>query len=356
MGRRDAATRTGRLLALAGWTFLILGAGLSLPAPLYAAKTDVVILGNGDHITGEIKSLERGRLKLKTDAADNLLIQWTNITHLTSKATFEIEVRSGRRYFGRFASIDAPRALHVVGVLDSLTLEFDNVVYIVPIKSTFLSRLDGSVDLGLSFTQANNLLQWSFSGEVKYRAPQYFSRLSVASTISDQKNVKRTSRQDLELRTTRFFRNGISTNAIYGMMHNDELGVNLRLSVSGSGGTYWIKSNSVLWGGAVGLSVTSEQSTGGGDFSEQLELPLNMEFETFTYHTPKRDVTASLSLIPSLTVKDRVRTEINVKARWEIVKDFYVALSALNSTDNKPPEGAQAKSDLTLSFNVGYSF
>jgi hypothetical protein len=51
-----------------------------------------------------------------------------------------------------------------------------------------------------------------------------------------------------------------------------------------------------------------------------------------------------------------VRTEINIKGKYEIVKDFYVSLSALNSTDNKPPEGAQAKSDLTLSFNVGYSF
>jgi hypothetical protein len=191
---------------------------------------------------------------------------------------------------------------------------------------------------------------------VKYRAPQYFSRISVSSTISDQKDVKRTSRQDFELRTTRFFRSGVSSNFVYGMMHNDELGVSLRLSLSGSGGTYWIKSNSVLWGGSVGLSVTSEQATNDGDFKEQLELPLNMEFETFTYHTPKRDVTASVSVIPSLTVKDRVRTELNIKGKYEIVKDFYVSLSALNSTDNKPPESAQAKSDLTLSFNVGFTF
>jgi hypothetical protein len=347
-----------RLRVLALWSgILALGAGWGLvPSTVQAAKTDVVILGNDDHITGEIKSLERGRLKLKTDAADNLLIQWTDIKRVTSSASFEVEVRSGRRYFGHFDPIDAARTLHVVGFLDSLTLDFDDVVYIVPIKSTFLSRLDGSVDFGLSFTQANNLLQWSVSGEVKYRAPQYFSRISVSSTISDQKDVKRTSRQDFELRTTRFFRSGVSSNFVYGMMHNDELGVSLRLSLSGSGGTYWIKSNSVLWGGSVGLSVTSEQATNDGDFKEQLELPLNMEFETFTYHTPKRDVTASVSVIPSLTVKDRVRTELNIKGKYEIVKDFYVSLSALNSTDNKPPESAQAKSDLTLSFNVGFTF
>ena len=104
------------------------------------------------------------------------------------------------------------------------------------------------------------------------------------------------------------------------------------------------------------ISVTSEQAKTDGSFKEQLEIPLNMEFETFTYHTPKRDILATFGVIPSLTIAKRVRTELTVKVKWEIVKDFYVALNALNSTDNKPPEGAQSKTDLTFSVNVGYSF
>lgn len=343
-------------MKLRWWSVVLLGATL-VPVLAWAApKTDVVILDNEDHITGEIKSLDRGLLKLKTDAADNLLIRWTDILRVTSTASYEIEVRSGRRYFGQLAPSSAARNLHVVGVLDSLMLDFDDVVYIVPIKSTFLARLDGSIDLGLSYTQANNLLQWSFAGEVRYRAPKLYSRLSANSTISDQKDVKRTSRQDLELRTSRFYRNSTMTNAIYSMMHNDELGVKLRLTISGSAGAYWLKTNSVLWGGFSGLSVTSEEATTQAGFKTQLEVPLNMEFQTFTYHTPKRDVTATLSVIPSLTVSGRWRTELNVKLKWEIVKDFYVSLTALNSTDNKPPEGAQANSDLTTSLSVGYTF
>jgi hypothetical protein len=321
-----------------------------------AARTDIVILNNNDRITGEIKSLERGRLEFKTDAADKILIQWVDLEYLTSTSSFEIEMTSGRRYYGAFAPIDGSRQLHIVGVLDSLVVDFAEVVYIVPIKKTFWSRIDGSVDLGLSYTQANLLLQWTFAGEIRYRAPKFYSRLAVNSSISDQENVSNTSRQDLELRNTRFWRGKSMTNIIYSMMSNDELGVDLRISLNGSGGAYWLKTNSLLWGGSAGLSITTEQATSSPGFNTNLEATFNMEFETFAYHSPKRDVTMSLGIIPSLTVQDRIRTELNIKLRWEIVSDFFLALSALNSTDSKPPEGASSKSDLTLSTSFGYTF
>jgi len=189
------------LLAVAVLSLMV----LVVPSPASAVRTDIVILDNEDRITGDIKSLERGLLKLKTDAADNILIQWVDIKRLISKDTFEIETTNGRHYFGVLAPIDGANKLHIIGVLDSLVIDFNKIVFIVPIKNTFWSRIDGSVDLGVSFTQANNLLQWSFAGEVKYRAPKFYSRLAVDSSISDQKDVKRTSRQDLSLRNTRFW-------------------------------------------------------------------------------------------------------------------------------------------------------
>ena len=322
----------------------------------FAAKTDVVILTNDDRITGEIKSLERGLLKFKPDAADNVYLKWVDIKRLTSAASFEIEVSSGRRYFGTLAPSSAQRELHVIGLLDSLVLDLNDVVTIQPIKRTFWARIDGSVDVGLSYTQANRLLQWNFNSNVRYRAPSFSSSLDLSSTISDQKDVKRTSRQDLTWRNTRLYRRHYTSNLAYSMMSNEELGVDLRISVNGSGGAYWLKTNTVLWGGFLGLSVSTERATSGPGFKTQLEAPVTMEFETFTYSTPKRDVTVTFSVIPSLTIAERIRTELNAKVKWEIIKDFFAALSALNSTDNRPPEGAQANSDLTLTTSLGYSF
>ena len=42
-------------------------------------RTDVVTLPNGDRITGEVVSLERGRLEFKTDDAGTLEIEWDNV-------------------------------------------------------------------------------------------------------------------------------------------------------------------------------------------------------------------------------------------------------------------------------------
>ena len=342
--------------SLSAGALALLAIMLALPTPACAVRTDIVILNNDDRITGDIKSLERGMLKLKTDAADNILIQWEDIKRLISTASFEVESTTGRRYYGTFAAVDGSRALHIVGILDSLVIDFDKVVYIVPIEETFWSRIDGSVDLGLSYTQANTLIKWSLAGEVRYRAPKFYSRLSISSSISDQETVDRTSRQDLELRNTRFFRRKAFSNIIYTMMQNDELGVDLRISLNGSGGADWLKTNSMLWGGFAGLSVTTEQATSSPGFTTQLEATFNMEFETFAYHTPKRDISAQLAVIPNLTDRGRVRTEVNIKFKWEIVADLFVAMTALNSTDNRPPEGATSNSDLTFTTSFGYSF
>ena len=48
---------------------------MMVTSPLLAAKMDVVELQNGDHITGEVKSLNRGILEFDTDHMGTLCIE-----------------------------------------------------------------------------------------------------------------------------------------------------------------------------------------------------------------------------------------------------------------------------------------
>ena len=54
---------------------------LSLSCPLWAAdKTDQVWLKNGDHLTGEIKKLQRGIFYFKPSyALESIEIDWTRV-------------------------------------------------------------------------------------------------------------------------------------------------------------------------------------------------------------------------------------------------------------------------------------
>ncbi len=71
-------------------------------------KTDVVILKNGDHVTGEIKSLERGKMSLSTDSMGTLSIEWEDVAQVTSQWVFEVETEMGLRTVGSLSPATEP--------------------------------------------------------------------------------------------------------------------------------------------------------------------------------------------------------------------------------------------------------
>ena len=49
-----------------------------------------VVLSNGDRLTGEISSLDKGKLALKTDYAGTVQIDWDKVRELDTDQQFEI--------------------------------------------------------------------------------------------------------------------------------------------------------------------------------------------------------------------------------------------------------------------------
>ena len=86
--------RIVRVIALA----LLIGL-LAAPA-LAADKTDIVVLINGDRITGEIKEMTYGQLKVKTEDIGTLYIEWEKIASITTNQELQVEMADGRRFFG----------------------------------------------------------------------------------------------------------------------------------------------------------------------------------------------------------------------------------------------------------------
>ena len=73
---------------------------ICLPSLLYAEKKDIIILRNGNKITGEIKKLDRGMLEYSTDDMGTIHIEWDKIIHISSLDSFEIELQTGQRFYG----------------------------------------------------------------------------------------------------------------------------------------------------------------------------------------------------------------------------------------------------------------
>src|SRR5262245_40679534 len=86
-------------LVASGLTLLV-GLGAAVPSA-EAARTDIVTLINGDRITGEVKELSRGLLKLRTDNVGTIDIEWDKIDGITATGEFELEMTNGQRLVGR---------------------------------------------------------------------------------------------------------------------------------------------------------------------------------------------------------------------------------------------------------------
>ena len=69
--------------------------------PLFAARTDVVELQNGDRITGEVKGLERGMLEIRIGLGVSYNVANLNID--VSKSSWHDEMET--RYSGGVVSV-----------------------------------------------------------------------------------------------------------------------------------------------------------------------------------------------------------------------------------------------------------
>jgi hypothetical protein len=150
--------------------FMLLAVGFPAGA---ADKIDVVQLRNGDRLTCEIKRLDRSILTISTDPLGKVSVHWGDIATMSSPRQFDLQLQSGEHYLGSLAAAAAGKvgiAIDGGGTLDFALLD---VVRLAPIGSSLWNRMDGNIDAGFSFTQADLETHWTLNGSANYRSPRY---------------------------------------------------------------------------------------------------------------------------------------------------------------------------------------
>jgi hypothetical protein len=335
-------------------TRTVLVALLFCTRPALAADTDIVVFTNGDRLSGEVKSLERGQLRFKTTHAGDVYIEWDKIRRVDSISQFDVETISGQRLIGRPMGKGHDGRLYIAGAADSSGLSFDSVVRMTALKNTFWGRVDGSIDVGSSFALANHLAQLNAAVTAKYRAHKYSVGSDANSTIIHQDNVPDTQRGTIGLSYARFFGNRWQSQAAARVERNEQLGLDLRASSGVGIGRYLAQSNTTLFDAMTAISVNREQRSDGTS-AYNLEGVLSTAYSKFVYDTPKANIDAWLHLYPSLSDWGRLRFEASAIAKRETVKDLFLGLNAVESYDNQPPEGV-TNTDWNVYLSVGWTF
>jgi len=328
-----------------------------LAGPLFAQKDDTVRLDNGDRITGEIKKMEYGIMNFKTSDMGTLYIEWTKIESIKSKKFFEIYLNDNTKYFGQIDSsfAESPR-IQLLQRMQGITNYLDLISKVNPIKQGFLDRLDIDLELGFQYNKGSNISTLNTGYNLYYRSLRHGLRLKGDNYITDQRTDDHEFRkQDITLTYIHYMKKSWTLSVLTSAQQNTELGLDLRVLFGTAVGKLIIQTSRLDLGLAGGLSTNQETSTN-GIVTNNVEAIIGTEFQIFKFHNPEIKITLDFTIFPSLTVKDRLRSVGNIKAKIEVLRDLYFNLTFYESFDSDPPDSSASNNDFGITTGISYSF
>ena len=319
-------------------------------------KTDVIQLTNGDRVTGEIKQLEHGILRLGTESMGEVQIEWDDIVRIKSDFGFQFERSDGQRITGTI--VETPDQHEITLRSDDLSVAFahDELVRISQIDNSFWKRVQGSMTFGYSFTKASDVAQGNFGYRATHRTEKRSFALDGSTIVTSDQDNESTQRTNLSFSMTRFRKNRWFNTYLSGLESNDELGLNLRTSIGLGLGRYLQQTNSSEFGLIAGVIGTSETLEGDVSSQENIEGLLALDYSRYIYDDPMLDLSSRLSIFPSITESGRMRAQFDINLRWEMFADLFWDLSYYNTYDSNSASGSESTNDYGVVTSIGWSF
>ena len=332
-----------------------------ISVPAYAQKTDVITLANGDRITGEIKHLDKGRLELSTDDIGTIYIEWDNIVQISSPRLFEVETTDGRRLLGTI-SMAGDRTISVKDAAGAVTLKIQEITRVSPIGAGFWSKLEGSLGAGFSYTRSSGIAQINLNGDVLYRRPQAVVRLTGSATITAQEAEEGSTEEDANddrgatefsyarYRGARWFIIGAGR-----FETNESLGLVLRSQAGGAVGIRLKNTNKAQLEIAGGLAGNDEQGVD-VEATQNLDGMGLFHWSYFSYDGPKTQLDITFQYYPSLSNWGRQRIQLDSAFKRDVWKDLNGSVNFFFTFDSEPPSANASRSDLGITFSLGWTF
>jgi putative salt-induced outer membrane protein YdiY len=326
------------------------------PAVAIAAKTDAVLLVNGNTITGEIKSLDFGALRYSTDSMGTVSIDWEDIVSITTKQTLQVEISDGNRYFGTLDSAEDRFQIKVRTSMGEVDLHTSQIVRMVPIdaEESFWERLDGSFALGFDAEKSSDVTTLRTTADVAYRTRKYLVGLQATLNNTTQAEDETRNRTNIRGNYQRFRGNRWFTEWFSGWERHDELGIQSRVSVGAALGRYLVQTNRNQLSLTGGLNVTHTEFTGDDPATETAEGRIQVRY-LHRNLDPEANITFTTNIFPLLEDLSEYRAESELIFRREFVEDLFFDVTLSHSYTTNPPTDAN-KTDYTLTTSIGYSW
>jgi hypothetical protein len=317
-----------------------------LAAPLLARdSTDVIVMKNGDHLTGEIKGLSQGVLYISMQyILGTSSVQWSKVDHIESKQLFLVKTEGGNVYTGTLstASVEEGRPMTIEVVESSskqTEVERPKVVEMDQTSERFWQRFNGEINSGISYTKGNQSTQYNLSSDITYPRERWLASASYNSNLSTSTGVTATTRNQLNLTAQRLLRwNNWFYAGTAAFLQSSEQDINLQTSLGAGVGRLLSNTNHAkiyLLGGfgwqrtqyAPNLAVSNPQEVFTGLAGAGVRL----------YRFNKTTLEVTATVLPAITEPGRVYTNLNATYYIKLSGSLSWNVSFFGNWDNQPP-------------------
>jgi len=338
---------------------------LLLTTPLLSReKTDLIIMNNGDHITGEIKGLDAGVLYVSLDyVSGTVSFQWSKVATLESKQLFIVKTEDGSVYTGSLngAETRAGRPLEIQIAQtpeEKVLVDSSRIVVMSETSEKFWQRFSGQVSFGTIYSKGNQSTQYNLDSETVYLRPRWSSQASYSSTLSSSSGSSPSTRNQLNLSFRHLLPwNNYFYSALASFRQSSEQDIRLQTIVGGGIGRYLKNTNNATISVLGGLAWQSTNYTPGtvipGTQNVSTAL-LAAEVKLFKFNKTNLDVTATV--FPALSEPGRVLFNTNASYYIKIFGNLSWNISFYGNWDNQPPShlsGSDYGSSSGLSWTFG---
>jgi hypothetical protein len=344
---------------------VILSFALLLSLPLLAReKTDVLVMKNGDRLTGEIKGLDEGVLYVSFDyILGTSSVQWSKVAHLESKQLFIVKTTDGSVYSGTLSTAETedlrPVKIEVIENAQKQTvIPRTEIVKMGETSDKFWERFNGDINSGFIYSKGNNNTQYSLGAEVDYLRERWSANTSLNSTLSASSGASSAAtRNQLNLEGMRLLRwNNWFYAGIGSFLQSSEQDIRLQANLGAGIGRYLKNTNHAsiaLIGGVAWQSTNYKQTIDPISTQNVAAALIAAQVKLFRFNKTNLDVTATA--FPALSEPGRIYFNTNVTYYIKITSDLSWNISFYGNWDNQPPANFSG-SDYGSSSGLSYTF
>jgi len=204
--------------------FFALGYAFLLATSLFTRdSSDVIVMTNGDHFTGEIKGLKARVLYVSVKyILGTSSVQWSEVARLESKQLFLVKTQDGSVYTGTLntANIPSGRPMDIeVAETPGQEVKIDRsrIVERDVTSTKFVQRFNGSVNTGIIYSKGNQSTQYNIGAQVSYPRERWAAGASFNSTLSASTGASTSTRNQVDvlalhlMRWNNWFYEGVGT-------------------------------------------------------------------------------------------------------------------------------------------------